>query len=355
MRKDYYAILGVSPDADRDEIRRAFRRLARETHPDANPDDPAAEQRFREVAEAYEVLSDPDRRRAYDHGEQIDLSDLLMGGFDDLLRSVFGSGAFGFGGRQTRHRGRDRSVQARIALADAAFGTTVDLSYPAVVACEACSGSGAAAGAQVQTCGRCGGSGSIQVTRRSFFGAMTTVETCGRCGGTGREVTEPCPVCDGRGLMAGERRISVEVPAGVSDGTRLRLAGRGDDGGPGGTNGDLYVEIRVEPDARFERDGDDLVTRVGITMVQATLGASVSVPLIEGGETTLDIPPGTQPGTVIRLEGAGMGRLGRRGRGDLKVVVDVEVPTKLTKEEDRLLRRYAEERGDSVRSRRRFL
>ncbi len=355
MRKDYYAILGVSPDADKEEIRRAFRKLARETHPDANPDDPAAEQRFREVAEAYEVLSDPDRRRAYDHGEQIDLSDLLMGGFDDLLRSVFGTGAFGFGGRQARRRGRDLSVRTSITLADAAFGTTVDVTYPAVVACAACSGTGAAPGASVQTCGRCGGSGSIQVTRRSFFGAMTTVETCGRCGGSGQEVTQPCPVCGGHGLVRGEQHINVEVPAGITDGARLRLAGRGDAGGPGGTNGDLYVEIRIEPDDRFERDGDDLVTRVPVSIVQATLGATVQVPLIDGSETSLDIPPGTQPGAVLRVEGAGMGRLGRRGRGDLRVVVDVEVPTKLSKEEDRLLRRYAEERGDAVRAKRRFL
>lgn len=355
MRKDYYAILGVSRDADRDEIKRAFRRLARDTHPDANPGDAAAEGRFREIAEAYEVLSDPDRRRAYDHGETVDLSDLLMGGFDDLLRSVFGSsGVFGFGSQRRQARGRDIAVDAHIELAEAAFGTKVDLTFRAAATCAACGGSGAVPGTGIELCPRCHGTGSIQVTRRSLFGNMLTLATCDRCGGSGQVITQACSVCSGRGTVQEERTVTVEIPPGVSDGSRLRLAGQGEAGQNGAPSGDLYVEIRVEPDPRFTRDGDDLIYRLPIGVAQATLGTTASIPLLDGSETKLEIPAGTQPGQRFTISGQGMGRLGRRGRGDLHVVVTVVVPKKLSKEEEHAFRTYADLRGEQTRHKRRF-
>jgi molecular chaperone DnaJ len=356
MRKDYYSILGVAQDATPEEIKRAFRRLARETHPDANPDDPTAEARFRDVAEAYEVLSDADRRRSYDRGEAVDLGDLLMGGLDDLLRSVFGTGGmFGFGGQRGQARGRDIAVEARIELAEAAFGTTRDLTFRALTTCPTCSGTGAAEGADVETCGRCNGTGTMQVARRSVFGSMMTLMTCDTCHGSGKIVSEPCSTCSGACVVRQDRTASVQIPQGVSTGTRLRLSGQGEAAPYGGPAGDLYVEIRVLPDDRFIRDGDDLLYELELDIAQAALGSETTVPLIEGDETPLTVPPGTQPGQRFAITGKGLGRLGRRGRGNMNVIAKVVVPTKLSKEEERTLRGYAEMRGESVKSKRRFL
>jgi molecular chaperone DnaJ len=355
MRKDYYSILGVPQDATQDEIKRAFRRLARETHPDANPDDPTAEARFRDVAEAYEVLSDAGRRRSYDRGETIDLGDLLMGGFDDLLRSVFGTGSmFGFGGQRGPARGRDIAVETRIELAEAAFGTTKELQFRALAACPQCSGSGAAPGAAVETCGRCGGSGTMQVARRSMFGSVMTLTTCDVCHGSGRVASEPCPTCSGTCVVRQDRTATVQIPQGVSTGTRLRLTGQGEAAPYGGQPGDLYVEIRVLPDERFVRDGDDLLYELELDIAQATLGTHVSVPLLEGDATELTIPPGTQPGQRFPVAGKGMGKLGRRGRGFLHVIAKVVVPDHLSRDEERILREFAELRDTSVKSKRRF-
>src|SRR5665811_784149 len=349
MRKDYYSILGVSQDAESDEIKKAFRRLARETHPDANPGDATAEARFREVAEAYEVLSDPSRRRSFDQGETIDLSDLLMGGFDDLLRSVFGTGGpFGFGGQRRPARGRDVAVEARVSLVDAAFGTTSELRFRALSSCPQCAGSGAAPGSSVETCYQCGGTGSMQVARRSIFGQMMTLAACNVCQGSGRLVAEPCEVCSGQGVVRNERTVSVEIPQGVSSGTRLRLAGRGEAAPRGAQAGDLYVEIRVQPDPRFVREGDDLFLTVPIDIAQAALGTETSIPLIGGESMNLTVPAGTQPRQTITIPGEGMGRLGRRGRGSLNVVVDVVVPERLSKEEESALREFADLRGHAV-------
>lgn len=348
MANSYYEVLGVDRNAGTEEIKKAFRRVARETHPDANPGDPEAEARFREAAEAYEVLSDPERRRRYDRGDSIDLSGLFsgFGGFDDLIRSVFGD-AGPFGGASPRTaRGRDVLVRVEVDLAGAAFGTEAPVSFRTSFTCPDCGGSGAAEERGRRTCPECGGGGSVRMARRSLFGTMMTVGTCPTCRGEGIVVTNPCPTCRGTGAVEDETTVSVEIPPGVSTGTRLRVSGHGEVGTRLGAPGDLYVEVRVKPDPRFERSDSDLIHPMTIGMAEAALGTVVAVPLLEGGETELEIPPGTQPGTVFRIPGLGMGRLGRRGRGDLLVPVSVEIPADLGEEEEELLRRWAELRGE---------
>lgn len=348
MAKNYYEILGVGRDATSEEIKKSFRRIARATHPDANPGDPSAEARFRDAAEAYEVLSDPDRRRRFDRGDTIDLSDLFAGwgGLDDLLRSVFGEGAM-FGGGQTRpSRGRDVLIRVEVDLAGAAFGTEAAVSFHTKSTCRVCAGTGAEGDRGLTTCPECRGAGSVRMARRSLFGTMMTVGTCPTCRGEGVLITDPCPVCSGLGAVDEETSVMVEVPAGVSTGTRLRLSGRGESGGRNGPPGDLFVEVQVGPDLRFERHDSDLIHHVSIGIAEAALGTRITIPLIEGGETELEIPVGTQPGSAFRMPGLGMTRLGRRSRGDLHVVVSVEIPKELSPDEEELLRRWAELRGE---------
>lgn len=341
MAKNYYDILGVPRDAGQAEIKAAFRRLARETHPDTNSD-PVATARFREAAEAYEVLSNSERRQRYDRGDTIDLSDLFgnFGGFEDILRSVFGdSGLFGNATASRPSRGRDILVRTEISLEQAAFGCDIDVDYRADFDCEKCHGSGA----KVQgynTCSTCGGAGSVRMARRSIVGTMMTVTDCPDCAGTGRRITDPCPRCAGRGSVPGEKTVTVEIPPGVSTGTRLRMTGRGESVGPLGRSGDLHVEVHVAEDPRFERDDTDLLHRLLVGVTQATLGARTKVPLLDGGAIDLELPPGTQPGATFRIDGQGVPHLGRRGRGDLIVVVDVEIPVDLTAEERSLLEQF---------------
>ncbi|HEY5579028.1 MAG TPA: DnaJ C-terminal domain-containing protein, partial [Acidimicrobiia bacterium] len=318
MPRDYYEVLGVPRDATTEQIKKAFRRLARETHPDSNPGDPHAEERFREIAEAYEILSDPDRRRRYDRGDSIELTDLFssFSTLDDLLRSVFGDVGFR-SAPMARPRGRDVLVGERITLREAAFGTDHKLSFQTAVLCGTCGGSGLAPGASLERCPRCEGRGTLRVARQSFLGAVMSVSTCDLCGGVGEVVADPCPVCRARGIVDGERTVTVEIPAGVADGNRLRLSGEGAAGPRGAPAGDLYVEVHVMADERFERDGDDLVHVMEVGIAEAALGTERSVPLLDGREEPMRIEPGTQGGSLYRLPGEGMGRLGRRGRGDL--------------------------------------
>lgn len=361
MASDYYAVLGVPRDASQDDIKKAFRRLARESHPDANPDDPTAEARFREIAEAYEVLSDPERRRRHDRGDTIDLGDLFgggFGGFDDLLRSVFGDlSGFGAGaGARGPERGRDILARVEVDLAEAAFGTTVDVAFRTNVVCAVCSGDGARPGSDRSICPTCSGSGAVRVARRGLLGTVMSVTTCGTCSGSGEVFADLCERCAGAGVYADDRSVKVEVPAGVSTGTRLRLSREGEAVARGGQAGDLFVETVVRPDPRFERDGDDLVYRTGIGVAEAALGTVLTAPLLEGGETQVAVPEGTQPGWITRVPGSGMTKLGRRGRGDLVISVDVRVPTDLSAEEEELLRQFAElrsERPNASRRRRR--
>ncbi len=348
---DYYQLLGVPRSASAEEIKKAFRKVARETHPDANPDDPTAEAKFKQAAEAYEVLSDPERRRRYDRGDTIDLSDLFgggLGGIDDLLRSVFGDSGL-FGGRPARqHRGRDIALETSVTLAEAAFGSNASVQYDSQVDCTVCLGSGAKAGTSPLTCPDCGGGGQVRMAQRSMFGTMMTVTTCPTCRGEGILIKDPCDECRGSGAVPQSVAMSVEVPAGIADGTRLRLTGRGESGGRSGQPGDLFVTVRVEPHPELERIGDDLVYRASIGMAAAALGTAIDVPTLSEEPIEFEIPAGTQPGTQFTVRGEGMTMLGRRLRGNLIVEVTVEVPRSLHPEEEDVLRKYAEMRGESV-------
>ncbi|MEX2423745.1 MAG: J domain-containing protein, partial [Acidimicrobiia bacterium] len=357
MAKDYYAALGVARDAPSEEIKKAFRRLARESHPDSNPGDPGAEARFREVAEAYEVLSDPQRRARYDRGDT--LEDLFGGfgggGLDDLLRSVFGEGGLfgGTGAAAGPPRGRDVLTRVQVALAEAAFGTPVDVKFRTSVSCGTCDGSGATPGTDRRTCDACQGTGAQRVARRGLLGTMMSVTTCATCGGSGVTIEDPCAVCAGRGTRQEDRSVRVEIPPGVATGTRLRLNHEGEAAGRGGRAGDLFVEIQVLDDELFERHGDDLIHRTSVGIAEAALGTTVDIPLVDGESTQLEVPAGTQPGWVAHVAGQGMARLGRRGRGDLAVVVGVEVPDDLSPEEEELLRRFGELRSEQPAGRKR--
>ena len=348
MAQDYYSILGVERSATTEEIKKAFRRVARETHPDANPEDPDTETRFKQAAEAYEVLSNPERRKRYDRGDTIDLSDLFagVGGIDDLLRSVFGDSGL-FGGRPYRQpRGQDILVRAAVSLEEAAFGTDAVVEYEAATTCATCSGTGASPGTHPVTCLDCGGAGQVRMAQRSVFGTMMSVTTCPTCRGEGSLVTDPCPDCAGSGARCEPVKVNVEIPAGVSTGTRLRLTGRGESGGRTGHPGDLFVEVTVDPDPRFERHDSNLVHRTSIGITEAVLGTRLEIPTIDGEPMPLEIPRGTQPGSRFTIQRRGMTFLGRRGRGDLVVVIDVAIPEDIGAEEKELLRRWAELRGE---------
>jgi molecular chaperone DnaJ len=349
MATNYYERLGVSPDATTEQIKKSFRQIARETHPDTNPGDAAAEARFREAAEAYEVLSDPDRRASYDRGDTIDLGDLFggLGGIDDLLRSVFGDGGL-FGGQTRSTRGRDILVRAAVTLVEAAFGSEAAVEYETLASCVECAGSGANPGAERTTCPDCGGAGQVRVAQRSLFGSVMSVRECQRCSGDGSLITDPCGECGGSGSVPHQASVSVEIPAGIASGTRLRLSGRGESAGRNGPPGDLFVEVTVDDDSRFERHDADLVHRTSVGIAEAVLGTTLDVPLVEGETIELDVPNGTQPGTVFRIRGRGMTVMGRRVRGDMLVVVEVAIPDRVSMEEEDLLRRWAEIRDEKV-------
>lgn len=350
--KDYYKILGVGRDAGPDEIKKAFRQLARQSHPDANPGDPGAEARFREVAEAYEVLSDPQKRARYDRGETLEFGDLFanFGSLNDLLNSFFGGGGFDFGdpfGSRTRQRsGQDLLVEAHVTLAEAAVGVEKELTFQAPTACSTCLGTGAAEGTAPETCPQCAGHGAVQVSRRTMLGTMATLQTCDRCRGRGEVVVVPCETCRGAQLIDGPRTLTVRIPAGVDSGSRLRLRGEGGAGPSGSLAGDLYVQVSVAPDPRFERDGFDLWHRVGIGVSEAILGTQIEVLVIDEEPMKMDVPPGTQPGTTVRVPRRGLGRLNGRGRGDMMVEIGVDIPSKLSHEEEEAIRRFADLRSE---------
>jgi molecular chaperone DnaJ len=359
--RDPYEVLGVPRDADDAQIKKAFRRLARELHPDVNAHDPGAEEKFKEAAEAYEILSDAERRATFDRYGHEGLRSGGMGpnfeGFgsiSDLFDAFFGGGLGGFGAasRTGPVQGGDVAITTEVDLAQAAGGATVELSFEAVDACERCHGNGAEPGTPITTCERCGGMGLLQAVSRSPFGQVVRQVPCDVCGGDGRVAQQPCTRCDGRGREVRRRTLAVDVPAGIADGQRIRLSGRGHAGERGGPAGDLYVRVQVRPDERFVRDGDDLVTVLDVPVALAALGAELDVPTLDGPRP-LEIPGGTQPGQTFRLKGQGMPVLRRPGRrGDLRVVADVVVPRKLSREQRELLQRLAETtaEGDAERS-----
>jgi molecular chaperone DnaJ len=351
MPRDYYEILGVDRGADEAAVKKAFRRLARELHPDVNAHDPEAEEKFKEAAEAYEVLSDPERRQLYDSyghdglrtgGYAPNFGD--FGSISDLFSAFFGAGgfesAFGGGARGGPVQGGDIGVQASIALADAAHGTTVEVSYDARSRCETCNGNGAKPGTPIETCSRCGGAGQLQAVTRTAFGQMVRNVVCDVCGGDGRIARDPCDTCRGEGLVVERKRVEVAIPQGIDDGQRIRLSGRGHAGERGGPAGDLYVVVRVEADDRFLRDGSDLITVIDVAAPLAALGTTVQVPTIDG-EIPVEIKAGTQPGEEIRLGGRGMPPLQRGRTGDLRVVVNVTIPRRLSREQRDLLEQFA--------------
>lgn len=355
---EYYKVLGVPADATQDEIRSAFRKLARETHPDANPGDAAAEERFRAIAEAYEVLSDPQKRARYDRGETFGGQDLFsqFGGIEDILQQFFGGGFGGFGGaRSGPQRGQDMALRIDLELAEAAFGLEREVEFSALTRCEVCHGSGSEPGHDPVTCPTCAGRGRVQAARQTMLGTMMTVTDCPDCSGTGKRVDNPCVECKGEGRTRGTRTLTVEIPAGVDTGTRLRLSAKGGAGQRGAPSGDVFVDISVRSDERFERVGDDLHHRVPIGFTEATFGVEVDVPLLEGETETLEIPAGTQPETVYRLAKKGVPRLQRRGRGDLLVHVEVVVPTDLDPDAESVLREYATVRGEKPATKKRGL
>jgi molecular chaperone DnaJ len=341
---DYYSILGVARDADGAEIKRAYRKLAVEFHPDRNPGDSAAEARFKEAAEAYEVLSDAEKRAVYDRYGHEGLRRGGASGFRDVsdIFSAF-SDIFGdiFGGRGGGGTGADIETEVELTLEEAATGATKEVRFRRRATCSECNGSGAEAGTAPETCPQCRGRG--QVVHSQGFLMITT--PCGRCQGEGRVIRHPCGTCEGSGLVLLEDRLQVSIPAGVDDGATLRLAGRGEVSPRGGRAGNLYVAIRVLPDPRFERDGADLHTEIPISFPQAALGARVPVPTL-GGDVEIDIPAGTQPGDTLVLEGKGLPNLRSRGQGDVVAHFRVVVPARLTTDQEERLRAFAEAMGD---------
>jgi molecular chaperone DnaJ len=349
MKRDPYEVLGVSRQASESEIKKTFRKLARELHPDVNKEDPEAEEKFKEAAEAYEILSDAERRSVYDRYGHEGLSSSGFhstfqgfGSFSDIFDAFFGGGdPFGAGRRGPGAvQGGDVAVQAEVSLEEAARGTSVEVEYERVGPCDRCRGNGAQPGTPIDTCGRCGGSGELRTAARTAFGQIVRSQVCDVCMGEGKTAREPCEECHGRGRKAVCTQLEVNVPAGIADDQRIRLSGHGHAGERGGPPGDLYVLVRVKPDERFLRDGDDLITVVDVSAPDAALGTTVTVPTLDG-EEKIEIEPGTQPGEVITLGGRGMPALRRRRAGDQIVVVNVVVPRNLTDEQRDLLERLS--------------
>ncbi|HYT79298.1 MAG TPA: molecular chaperone DnaJ [Actinomycetota bacterium] len=349
---DLYAVLGVRPEASDDELKRAYRKLARELHPDVNKN-PEAERRFKEISAAYQTLSDPAKRRQYDlfgsapgggapdffpFGDMGDIFDVFFGG---------GVGSRRRGGRRTRtRRGEDLFVELTLSFEEAAFGTHREVRVDSLETCRRCQGTGCEPGTHPSRCGRCGGTGEVQDISRSVFGTVMTARPCTVCEGTGEEIAAPCKDCAGEGRVPRTQDLTVEVPAGVSDGMELRVSDGGQEGRQGGQPGDLYVSLKVKPHPFFERRGQDLVCGLPVPMTLAALGGDIEITNLEGEPERLPLEPGTESGTTIRLRGRGIPHLGRRGRGDLYVTVLVETPKARNREEESLLRQLADLRGD---------
>jgi molecular chaperone DnaJ len=371
FEKDYYQVLGVAKNASQAEIKKAYRKLAQKYHPDANPSDKAAEDRFKEISAAYDVVGDEEKRKQYDQvremaasgfggsgggfpggdfpgggfpgGQRVRVEDL--GDLGDLFGGLFGGGAGRRRGRGAPpQRGADLETEVRVSFDDAMAGTTVPVRIDGPAPCPRCGGNGAEPGTTPTTCPQCGGDGQVQVNQ-GFFAVS---QTCPTCHGAGRIVQDPCSQCHGSGSVRRTRSFQVRIPAGVKDGARIRLAGRGEPGGPGARAGDLFVVVRVAPHPVFARTGNDLTLELPVTFAEAALGANVSVPTLDG-PVTLKVPGGTQNGQTFRIRGKGAPRKG--GHGDLLVTVKVDVPKKLSREEKQLLKQLQEIEKESPRRR----
>jgi molecular chaperone DnaJ len=352
--RDYYEILGVAREATPDEIKKAYRRLAMKHHPDKNPGDKAAEEKFKDAAEAYAVLSDPEKRQRYDRFGRAGVGAGPGGGFQgfdpetfadfgDILGDLFGfGGAFGGRGRGRQARGADLRYDLEIEFEEAALGLETRIQVPRLERCDTCDGKGTTSPDGIQTCTQCRGRGQVAF-QQGFF---TIARTCGACGGAGRRIVKPCKSCQGQGVVRRERTLTVRIPPGVEDGTRLRLSGEGEAAPGGGGAGDLYVVLSVKEHEHFRRDGVDLLSSVVVSFAQAALGTEVEVPGLGGSRSRLTIEPGTQPGTRFRLDGEGIAALGGRGRGDHVVTLQVRVPRRLSTEQRELVEKLAQLDGE---------
>jgi molecular chaperone DnaJ len=352
--KDYYGILGVRRDASADEIKRAYRRLAREYHPDVNAD-PVAQERFKDINAAYEVLSDPKKREIVDLGGD-PLAPMGGGpgpggggpfvGFQDIMDAFFGT-TTARGPRPRIRPGADAILRLDLDLHETAFGIEAPITVDTAVVCTTCGGAGTAAGTHVATCDVCGGRGEVQSVQRTFLGQVVSTRPCSACQGFGTTIPHPCPTCAGDGRVRTRRSLTVKIPSGVEDGMRIRLAQQGEVGPGGGPPGDLYVEIHERPHDVYSRKGDDLHCRVTVPMTAAALGTRLTIKTIDG-EENVDVKAGTQPGATLRIRGKGVPHLRGAGRGDLFVHLDVRTPTKLDPEQERTLREFARSRGEEV-------
>jgi molecular chaperone DnaJ len=361
MARDYYETLGVSRDADKEEIKRAYRRLARKYHPDVNKE-PGAEERFKEINRAYEVLSEPDVRARYDRFGEAGVSAGAgaagyqdfgdMGGFADIFESFFSGFSGGVGQTPRRRtgpvRGDDLRLDLKLDFREAIFGGEKEIRINHLENCTTCNGSGAKPGSRPKTCATCAGAGQVRRATRTPFGSFAQVSVCPTCNGAGQVIEDKCEVCNGNGQRQETKKLKITIPAGVDNGTRLRVSGEGDSGQRGGPAGDLYVYLFVNEDPEFQREGINILSEIKITYLQAILGSRLEVNTVEEPEE-LQIPGGTQPGTVLRLEGKGVPRLGNPvSRGDHLITVMVDIPIKVSPEERELLEKLAKIRGDRV-------
>ncbi len=361
-KRDYYEVLGLDKGADDGAIKKAYRSLAKKYHPDLNPGDKEAEASFKEVNEAYDVLSDPEKRKKYDqYGHAaFDPASGMGGGFggfgdfggfdiNDIFSSFFGGGSSGR--RNGPIRGDNINLRLTLTFEEAVFGCKKEITYTKVQKCTDCSGSGAAKGTSPKTCSACGGSGQVRVQQRTPFGMMQSSKTCDSCHGTGKIIEQKCSGCKGTGFVRASKKLEVNIPAGIDDGQQIGLRYQGSDGMNGGAAGDLNLLIHVRPHSVFERDGDDLYCEVPITYAEATLGAEIEIPTLEGKEK-LTISEGTQTGTTFTMKNKGVTRVNSRMKGNLYVTVVVEVPRNLNKEQKELLEKFAQSCGESNYSKR---
>ena len=356
--KDYYEVMGVPKNATDAEIKKAYRKLAKQYHPDLHPGDKEAEQKFKEVNEAYEVLSNKDKRARYDQFGQAGVDADFGGGggspftgninIDDIFNSVFDGfdGFGGFGTKKTRRqtsnmprRGQNCETSVYISFEEAAKGCKQTVSYEHIDTCPSCGGSGAKKGTSAKTCPQCGGSGQVRVSQRTPFGLIQTTRTCDRCGGTGKVIDSPCPSCGGTGKIRSNKTIEVNIPAGIDNGQVLNVSGKGSAGENGGPSGDLHISVNVRPHSIFERHENDVWCEMPITFTQAALGAEVVVPTIDG-KVSYQVRPGTQPGDVFKFKGKGIQKLGGRGRGDQYVRITIEIPKNLSQKQKDLLQEF---------------